>query len=82
MRYIISILILVLPLALFADRPRIIQHNFDNFTVWVDCSQRGPIAFQYWVRDDIGNLDPSSSSESVSLDSWVGAVRHVFSFDA
>ncbi len=56
MRYIISILILVLPLALFADRPRIIQHNFDNFTVWVDCSQRGPIAFQYWVRDDIGDL--------------------------
>ncbi len=27
MRYLISILILALPLSLFADRPRIIQHG-------------------------------------------------------
>ena len=55
MRYLISILILVLPSALLADRPRIIQHNFEWFRVWVDCNERGPIAFQYWVANDNGN---------------------------
>lgn len=43
MRVIVLILILVLPSVLLADRPRIIQHNFEWFTVWVDCNERGPI---------------------------------------
>ncbi len=49
-------------LMLLANRPRIIQHDFDWFTVWVDCNERGPIAFQYWVSRDSGNYEATNQN--------------------
>ncbi len=50
---------------------RILQLNYDGFTLWLDCSKRGAVKFRYKAQHDIGNnkrnnrffLDPNVPSE-------------------
>ena len=34
----------------------IIEKRYDGFTVWLDCSKGGAVAFQYNPKPDVGNL--------------------------
>jgi DNA/RNA endonuclease G (NUC1) len=49
----------------------ILKLDYPGFTVWLDCSQRGPVKFQYVAQHDSGDfkrynkffLDPNVPSE-------------------
>lgn len=60
-----------LPTANIQTTGKILKLNYEGFTVWVDCSQRGAVKFQYNAQHDTGNakrsdtfyLDPNVPSE-------------------
>jgi len=39
-----------------ADDSTIVEKQYSRFTIWLDCSKRGAIRFQYSPTKDIGNL--------------------------
>lgn len=55
----------------------ILRLDYDGFTVWLDCSKRGPVKFQYNAQRDTGNakrapdfyLDPNVPKECQQLTS-------------
>jgi endonuclease G len=38
-----------------SDSPQVLQLNYEGFTVWLDCTRRGAIRFQYTLTRDQGN---------------------------
>jgi endonuclease G len=38
-----------------SDSAEVIQLNYAGFTVWLDCSRRGAVRFQYTLTRDQGN---------------------------
>lgn len=50
---------------------KVLQLDYDGFTVWLDCAKRGPIKFRYTAQHDTGNFkraqdfffDPSVPAE-------------------
>ena len=53
------------PLCCFAARG-VIEHGYNGFTVWVDCTRRGAVRFEYKATRDSGSLP---RKHSFSLDS-------------
>lgn len=50
-----------LPTANTQKTGKIIKLDYEGFTVWVDCSQRGAVKFQYNAQHDMGNAKRSDT---------------------
>ncbi len=52
-----------LPAAITQRSGNILKLDYEGFTVWVDCAQRGAVKFQYVAQHDTGNEKRAASFE-------------------